>query len=268
MSEKRKNTPKLYQKAFICPHCGTFAKQDWSVPLTNERDYNQKEIKLLAQRKLSTNSWNYRNRNDVNSFYAAYRAFFPREGRVVETRTIVDMFYLICATCQSCEQSSLWFEFDHPGDGGGHMIYPDAKQEPLPPEASQKVRMLYEEADMIASRSPRAAAALLRSTIELLCKELLGEELLGEDHEHINLADLIKKTAKKHKFDKRCVKAMHAIRRSGNRELHPALIDYGDSSDPDVLFALVRYIVWQAISQPQETEEYLALVDKKLEKNR
>lgn len=70
------------------------------------------------------------------------------------------------------------------------MYYPDIENAPFPnPEMPQEVLKLYLEAASIHGKSPRGAAALLRLSIQVLCKEL------GESGKNINtvIASLVKK---------------------------------------------------------------------------
>src|SRR5690554_5373063 len=75
--------------------------------------------------------------------------------------------------CDHCGERTLWIE--------EKMLFPENGQAPFPnPEMPESVRKLYLEAASISNKSPKGAAALLRLSIQLLCKEL------GEKGENIN----------------------------------------------------------------------------------
>ena len=154
----------------------------------------------------------------------------------------------LCGTrCVACKQGSLWL-LDK-DEGEMVMVYPDKGIGPsLPSEAGDDVRKLYDEANSIVTRSPRAASALLRSALEVLCKKILGKTAKGD------LKSMITKIAKEHNFNAQAIKAMDNVRLTGNRAIHPGQIELQDNTKPEVLFELLWYIVQQAISQHQTAE--------------
>lgn len=84
--------------------------------------------------------------------------------------------------CQHCHQHTLWTN--------KKMYYPDNGNVQFPnPEMPETVKKLYLEAASILSKSPRASAALLRLSIQILCKKL------GETVNNINndIKELVKK---------------------------------------------------------------------------
>ncbi|WP_051169887.1 DUF4145 domain-containing protein [Mesoflavibacter zeaxanthinifaciens] len=84
--------------------------------------------------------------------------------------------------CHNCNENTLWVQ--------DKMHYPENGNAPFPnPEMPESVRKLYLEATSIHSKSSRGAAALLRLSIQVLCKEL------GESGKNINkdIGELVKK---------------------------------------------------------------------------
>ena len=104
------------------------------------------------------------------------------------------------------------------------MFVPVSGQSPLPNvEMPRNVREYYTEAAEIISRSPRAAAALLRLAIQVLCKEL------GENGNNINddIASLVAKG-----LPAVVQQSLDVVRVTGNEAVHPGQID---TCDPELL---------------------------------
>ena len=116
----------------------------------------------------------------------------------------------------------------------------------LPPE----VRRDYEEANAILDASPRGAAALLRLTIQKLCKEL-GEKGKKPDDD---IASLVRKG-----LDPRVQKALDVVRVIGNNAVHPGEIDIRDDRPTaEALFGLVNLICEKMITEPKHVDEFYA----------
>ena len=122
---------------------------------------------------------------------------------------------------------SAWYE--------GHLIYPDqGTGPPSNPDLPEDVRADYLEAQSIANKSPRGAAALLRLAIQKLCKQL------GEPGENINadIASLVKKG-----LHVRVQQALDVVRVIGNNAVHPGQIDLKDDRETAAaLFDLVNLV--------------------------
>jgi hypothetical protein len=132
------------------------------------------------------------------------------------------------------------------------MYYPDTGTAPFPnPEMPDNVRSLYLEAASVASKSPRGAAALLRLSVQLLCKEL-GEQ-------GININDDIKNLVAKG-LPEIVQKSLDIVRVTGNEAVHPGQIDTDDPEVVAKLFDLLNIIVEYMIALPKRvTGLYSAL---------
>ncbi|MCD1266846.1 DUF4145 domain-containing protein [Shinella sumterensis] len=139
------------------------------------------------------------------------------------------------------------------------MSYPEpistpASNKDTPPDIARD----YDEARLIAQKSPRGAAALLRLAIQKLCAHL------GEPGRNINddIAALVSKG-----LDPRIQRALDVLRVVGNEAVHPGTIDLKD--DPDTaenLFKLFNLIVEKMISEPKLVDEvYATLPPEKIE---
>lgn len=141
--------------------------------------------------------------------------------------------------CNHCKRHSLWYE--------ERMIYPDF-QGVVPPneDLGQKIKDDYLEAASIIQKSPRGAAALLRLTIQRLCKQL------GEKGKNINtdIGNLVKKG-----LPIKVQESLDALRVIGNEAVHPGQLDLKDDTQTaTALFKLVNFIAEKMITEPKEID--------------
>jgi hypothetical protein len=137
--------------------------------------------------------------------------------------------------CTHCNNHTLWVSQS--------MLYPTSGTAPLPNvEMPQTVKEYYSEAAEIFSKSPRAAAALLRLGIQVLCKEL------GEEGKNINsdIAALVTKG-----LPDVVQQSLDVVRVTGNDAVHPGQIDTDDPEIIASLFDLVNIIVEYMIAMPK-----------------
>lgn len=149
--------------------------------------------------------------------------------------------------CCSCEKRTLWLD--------GNMVYPDIGNCPRPVlDMPQKVRELYLEAASIFLKSPRAAAALLRLALDVLCDEL------GAKGDKLNekIGFIISQNA----IDETTRKALDIIRYIGNEAAHnPGEINLEDNEAENVefyrtLFEFINLVVDGLISRPKNTNAF------------
>lgn len=142
-----------------------------------------------------------------------------------------------CSTCSHCRKECYWYE--------QRMIVPSEAPVP-PPHADLPETCIedYNEARDIVARSARAAAALLRLTIQKLLSEL------GEKGKNINedIGSLVSKG-----LPVEVQQALDYCRVIGNNAVHPGEIEISD--DPNIahsLFEMINFIVEVQISQPKK----------------
>ncbi len=132
------------------------------------------------------------------------------------------------------------------------MIFPSDCSAPKPEEdMPDGIKADYEEARLVFSHSPRAAAALLRLCVQKLCEELLGKS--GKIHNQIGeLVEL--------GLPNRLLKAFDTIRIFGNESVHPGTVNLNDSPEVALaLFTLLNMSVRHCITEEKELEAIRAL---------
>jgi hypothetical protein len=146
--------------------------------------------------------------------------------------------WISSSVCEHCNEATLWH--------GYAMIYPNRGSAPQPnPDMPADVLADYEEAATIAGQSPKAAAALLRLSIQRLCVHLGGEG------KNIN-ADI--GTLVKNGLPPIVQKSLDVVRVIGNNAVHPGQIDTDSAEMVGHLFHLVNLITETMISTPAKVE--------------
>jgi len=142
--------------------------------------------------------------------------------------------------CSRCEAFSVWID--------QQLVYPPSRTAPAPNrDLPEDIQRDYEEARDILMKSPRGAAALLRLSIQKLCRHL------GEPGRNINddIAALVGKG-----LPAKVQQALDIVRVVGNNAVHPGQIDLRDNVDTaNRLFGLVNLIADVMITQPKHVEE-------------
>lgn len=141
--------------------------------------------------------------------------------------------------CTHCNNRTYWLK--------DKMIYPDESPvESVHPDLPEDCVKEYNEARSIFSRSPRAAAALLRLCVQKLMPHI------GESGKNINndIKSLVNKG-----LSPLVQKALDYCRVIGNNSVHPGEIVVNDSPDiAQKLFAMINYTVEDRITRPNEIE--------------
>jgi hypothetical protein len=138
--------------------------------------------------------------------------------------------------CYHCKKFAVWVH--------DRLISPAIKTGAEPnQDLPEDILKDFEEAREIASSSPRGAAALLRLSVQKLCKEL------GESGTDLNqdIAALVKKG-----LSPTVQQALDIVRVIGNESVHPGVLDLRDDRDTaDRLFELINAIADQMITHPK-----------------
>lgn len=146
----------------------------------------------------------------------------------------------VLSNCVSCTAPTIWLN--------DKIIFPlHSSAEPPNTDLPSDIRADYEEAQHIASLSPRGAAALLRLAIQKLCV------FLGQPGKNIN-ADIGALVAAG--LPLRVQQALDSVRVIGNDAVHPGTIDLHDDRETvNRLFRLVNFIAQKTITEPREVDE-------------
>lgn len=158
------------------------------------------------------------------------------------------------AECSHCAKSSLWLIHRTQNQQGtirpteGVMLYPEIGLAPVPElDMPEDVKLDYEEAAKIATKSPRGAAALLRLGLQKLCIHL------GKEGKNIN--DDIRALAADNILSPMVIKVADTVRITGNNAVHPGRMSPDDVDQVSLkLFDLLNFIVRKAITEPRELE--------------
>lgn len=147
----------------------------------------------------------------------------------------------IVTKCEHCSSIAIW--------RGASMVYP-RKMLVSPPngDLSDDIKADYNEAAHVLIDSPRAAAALLRLSLQKLCRQL------GEKGENIN--DDIRSLVAKG-LNPLVQKSLDALRITGNNAVHPGEINL--TEEPErvrKLFELINFIASKMITEPKEIESF------------
>lgn len=139
--------------------------------------------------------------------------------------------------CQCCGKKIIWIDDEY--------IYPDIVIEEANPDMPESVKRLYNEAALIANKSPRAACALLRLAIDRLCNEL-GETDSSIDK---NIGALVKRG-----LSQEVQQALDIVRVVGNKAVHPGQIafDIDNIETATILLSLLNMIVTRMITEPKK----------------
>lgn len=246
--------PSVNMTAFNCPHCGALAKQFWAA-LQTSRNKEKLPLPLVVPPDDARDFKNVADadqRKKILATVARLRTGSPFTETSEETlygdRTL---YNVNVSECFNCEEVSIWI-YDR-------LVYP-MKGEAHPPNADlpEDIRRDYLEASSILNLSPRGAAALIRLSIQKLCKHL------GQSGENIN-SDI--KALVAAGLDARVQKALDAVRVIGNNAVHPGKIDFTDDrATAESLFHLLNLIAEKTISEPKHVDEVYAGLPEHLRK--
>lgn len=264
-------TPSVRKRAFTCPQCQVFAHQYWyslrakelgggKLPLDRSKiDFDRTEGRDPSERR---SRLGHLNEDPIEKNSRLSPADLERlldEGTPLLWRApaatpsfFPELHNVSLSKCSHCERLSVWIydRLAHPRTGGAPPAHSD-----LPDD----IRRDYDEASSILDLSPRGAAALVRLSIEKLCRKLCEE--LGQTGRTLNdnIAMLVKNG-----LDPRIQKALDAVRIYGNNAVHPGGIDLRDDrATAESLFKLLNLIVERMISTPKHIDEvYEALPEK------
>jgi len=205
--------PGFRKESFNCPRCGAFAGMKWDDLLLNSNEYASIVFSTCAACKMPS-VW-----ISDPGIISRPRPELPMQGLLGGRQTLI--FPMECVAPQA--------EDDMPAD----------------------IKVDFEEARLVFTHSPRAAAALLRLCVQKLCQQLLGKK--GDIHKQIG--ELVEMG-----LPSRVLKAFDTIRIFGNESVHPGTVNLNDTPEVALaLFSLLNMAVRHCITEEKELEAIRAL---------
>lgn len=258
MKNNNDTVPSISKTAFYCSHCNVLTSQSWFGLTATSYDYQTRipkvfsvndRNKILNDSQLAADEKNaIIELIDKNLLAKPYVCLPSKKSGF---RTEKPLSNINISQCYNCKEFSVWVHTQ--------MVWPRKKVEIQPnQDLPVHIKSLFEEARGIVSASPKGAAALLRLSIQYLCKEL------GEDGENIdrNIASLVVKG-----LNPLVQKSLDIVRVIGNEAVHPGEINLDDNKDIALkLFDLVNLIADEMISRPKQVQDlYDSLPENKLQ---
>ncbi|RIY01486.1 DUF4145 domain-containing protein [Aureimonas flava] len=234
----RFEAPATTKTAFNCPHCNALAAQSW-FECRAEGMGPQKTPTFIDLEAASTV---VRKDHEDDAQWEKLKRFIDDlqlGGPIFEqssSYTHYNIHHMHLARCFNCRAASVWID--------NKLIYPPSSDAPIATEdMPADVKRDYTEAAEIVNLSPRGAAALLRLSLQRLCKHLGGD---GRDINK-DIGSLVAKG-----LDTRIQMALDVVRVVGNNAVHPGQIAIDDDrSVAFKLFGLINLIVEKMISEPK-----------------
>ena len=256
MTGKTDTVPSINKTAFSCPHCNAFTTQHWYKPYLDSfsEDNRTPNIPEPSAKEVFQNNKNIDKETKLALIEWVDKMTAGKPYVQVQSSSCYSKAQLMnvnISKCYNCKEFTLW-EHDK-------IVYPNTKVDILPnADLPAHIKKLFEEAREIVGASPKGAAALLRLSIQYMCKEL------GESGKNIDkdIANLVSKG-----LNPLVQQALDVVRVIGNEAVHPGEIDLDDNRDTALqLFNVVNLIATQMISHPKQVKAlYGNLPDKKLE---
>ncbi|MCJ0973829.1 DUF4145 domain-containing protein [Pseudomonas sp. PS1] len=256
MAENTNKVPEINKTAFCCPHCSAYTTQHWSclysspypadnktpnIPDQGLKKQFQDDRELKGEMKARLIEW-------IDRMSVGKPFIEIKEDSKYLRRELMN---LNISECYNCNDIAIWVH--------DQLVWPNSKIDIQPnQDLPLHVKSLFEEAREIVALSPKGAAALLRLSIQHLCKEL-GESGKSIDKD---IASLVAKG-----LNPLVQQALDVVRVIGNEAVHPGEIDLDDNRDTSLqLFNLINLICNQMITQPKEVKAlYDRLPEKKLQ---
>jgi len=234
--------PQLGMNSFSCPHCGAHSHQTWYQIFLSPygkgkgpQAFEYSEVLLAAADQIEDEP----TRDEAKQLADRLRHHFVTY-ETNPTTCDVQLINAAVSHCYSCDSFCIWV--------GDRLLYPDAASEVVPhDDMPDDIREMFREAAAIVDKSPRAAAALLRLSIQRLMPHIDGK---GDDLD-ADIAALAKKG-----LEPEIRQAMDILRVVGKNAVHPGQIALKDDKATAVnLFALLNLIVERRIAVQKRIDE-------------
>lgn len=247
MKEQDFVSPSTTRNGFHCPHCGTYAHHIWYSPLASQLNDNSLPIRPSDNElerhfpEAKTRGNRRRNRSLVAAdLRRRYLRTLPIMLHVADPRIAWKLGNAWFSKCERCQRIVVWI--------GRMQVWPLTGTAPRPhPDMPDNVRQDYEEARATLDHSPRAAAALLRLSVDNLCIHLEAKGRTLNERIGSLVADGLPLVVSQ---------SLDTVRVTGNAAVHPGKIAQDDDRETVIkLFWLVNFIVRERISRLQEISD-------------
>ncbi len=236
--------PSIKKTAFNCPHCGVYTTQYWHNTYIKFIDEKPRVPFIPAngieERIDSTSELDDKTKAKFKEQFQKIKSgmLFTDDESDSGDKSVLRNLYV--SQCYNCNKWAVWvYE---------NLVYPPKKHGNLPnQDLPSEVLAVVEEARQILDYSPKGAAALLRLSIQMLCKHL------GKPGKDLNkdIALLVEEG-----LDPVVQKSLDVVRVIGNESVHPGTIDLSDDKDTaSQLFDLINIICDFMITRPKNVNE-------------
>ncbi|SCX27221.1 DUF4145 domain-containing protein [Agrobacterium rosae] len=241
--------PSIRETAFNCAHCGALTTQYWYTLRADAVETTDSLPLVITPAVASEYQYEHIKHKEIRADLLEWSAklmtgeIFLSNGEDGKNR-FKSVSNVNISECYNCSKVAVWV--------WDRIVYPPLIGEAPAPNVDlpDDIKRDYEEASSILDRSPRGAAALIRLSIQKLCKHL------GQPGENINL-DI--KALVASGLDARVQKALDVVRVIGNNAVHPGSMDLRDDrATAETLFRLLNLISEKMISEPKHVDEVYA----------
>lgn len=230
---------KKFEEYSDCIHCNKHTKNKWIII-----GVDKPSLTIVNYKGISTDLSNLYERLDENNRPFRYISIdsneYDEDG--TERDTLGDVFLLqICEACKKLNIRDI---------ESNKLLYP-VKSDVAPPnkDMPENIKEIYNEATMIYNNSLRAALALLRLGLELLCDEV--------GYSSGKLYSRIEKLAEDGVIDDDIKYIAHGVRGLGNDAIHPKQIgDTATKEEVEIVFDLLNMITEELITKPRRKREF------------
>ena len=214
--------PSVTETSFSCPHCGAYTSQSWCRyfgQVLGRDDPLPPQYELSKWEGLAKAAKDPEKREKLESVAAFVKRintgkpFTDKKG----THDYPSFFLanVYTSKCYVCSDMAIWVH--------DRMIYPPSRLGEAPnPDLPDEIKVDFEEARTILNQSPRGAAALLRLSVQKLCR-YLGEKGKNIDED---IASLVSKG-----LAREIQQVLDAMRVIGNEAVHSGTMDRKDKSN-------------------------------------
>lgn len=151
---------------------------------------------------------------------------------------------IIIEVCEACKAINFY------DANTKQKLYPQTSAVVDPnPDMPEKIKEIYNEARLVIVNSTRAALALNRLALDLLC-----DEVGAKGH---NLNEKIKDLGQKGILEPELVRIAHGVRGLGNGAVHPRNIDeQASKEDAEVVFELLNLITEETLTRKKRISNF------------